>query len=312
MKKKQFRKLYAIPADDVYAWLRVLSAVNSIFRRNIVVETSRARRHALEKLQQSIEKNVQCTTAAYVNIIDAETSGERYGEDLMPSRSEPLTGDTTQAAGTSDGEHIPLMHSTVLTNPLVATPHTSSAAVEAMLGMLPTCDGDGDGEVDPPKHSDDGVLTIQREGIPLCEWNEMGPKHRDDGVHREGIPLCEWNEMGPKHRDDGVHREGIPLCEWNKMAELLAGSLVTCFITGDAALKAGPLSSRFIDHLLHYYDGRFEQDTMLISVLFNKLQRHAAVRKASLVATTHAAKLTKLGKLANEAAFRTQLQCARN
>ena len=269
VKKKQFRKLYAIPADDVYAWLRVLSAVNNIFRRNnIVVDTSRARRHALEKLQQSIEKNVQCTTAAYVNIIDAETSGERYGEDLMPSRSEPLTGDTTQAAGTSDGEHIPLMHSAVLKNPLVATPHTSSAAVEAMLGMLPTCDGDGDGEVDPPKHSDDGVLTIQREGIPLCEWNEMG--------------------------------------------ELLAGSLVTCFITGDAALKAGPFSSRFIDHLLHYYDGRFEQDTMLISVLFNQLQRHAAVRKAALVATTHAATLTKLGKLANEAAFRTQLQWARD
>ena len=159
----------------------------------------------------------------------------------------------------------------MLKNPLVATPHTSSAAVEAMLGMLPTCNGDGDGEVDPPKqrvltiqregiplcewnemapkHRDDGVLTIQREGIPLCEWNEMGPKHSDDGVltiQREGIPLCEWNEMAPKHSDDGVltiQHEGIPLCRWNKMGELLAGSHVTCFITGDAALKAGPLSS---------------------------------------------------------------------
>ena len=201
-----------------------------------------------------------CT--AYVNIIDAETSGERYGEDVLPPRS--LTAETTQVAGTSDGEHIPLMHWAVVKNPLFATPHTSNAAVEAMLGMLPMCDGDSDGEVDPPKHSDDGVLTIQGEGIPLCEWNEMG--------------------------------------------ELLAGSLVTCFITGDAALKAGPFSSQFIDHLLHYYDGRFEQDTMLISVFFNQLQRHAVVRKAALVATTHAATLTKLGKLANDAAFRTQLQ----
>ena len=51
---------------------------------------------------------------------------------------------------------------------------------------------------------------------------------------------------------------------------------------------------------------------MLISVLFNQLQSHAAVRKAALVATTHATKLTKLGKLANETAFRTQLQWARN
>ena len=87
----------------------------------------------------------------------------------MPPRSEPLTAEETQPAGTSDGEHIPLMHSAVLRNPLVTTPNTSSAAVDAMLGMLPTCGGDGDGEVDPPKHSDDGVLTIQREGIPLCE-----------------------------------------------------------------------------------------------------------------------------------------------
>ena len=180
--------------------------------------------------------------------------------------SEPLRAETTQAAGTSDGEHIPLVHSAVLKNPLVTTPDTLSAAVDAMLGMLPTCDGDG--EVDPPRHSDDGVLTIQHEGIPLCEWNKMG--------------------------------------------ELLAGSLVTRFITGDAALKAGPFSSQSINHLLHYYDSHFEEDTMLISVFFNQLQRHVAVRKAALVATTHAATLTKLGKLANEAAFRMQRQWARN
>ena len=120
--------------------------------------------------------------------------------------------------------------------------------------------------MDAPKHSDDGV---QREGIPLCEWNGMAPKHSDDGVltiQREGIPLCEWNDVDPpKHSDDGVltiQHEGIPLCELNEMGELLAGSLVACFITGDAALKAGPFYSQVIDHLLHYYDGHFEEDTM--------------------------------------------------
>ena len=66
----------------------------------------------------------------------------------------------------------------MLKNPLVATPDTPSAAVDAMLGMLPTCDGDGD--VDPPKHSDDRVLTIQREGIPLVSgtrWMCMFARH---------------------------------------------------------------------------------------------------------------------------------------
>ena len=65
-----------------------------------------------------------------------------------------------------------------------------------------------------------------------------------------------------------------------------------------------------IDHLLNYYDGRFERDTMLISVLFNHLPRHAAVQKAARIATTHAKTLVKLGKLSKEAAFREQLQCA--
>ena len=64
------------------------------------------------------------------------------------------------------------MHSAVPKNPLVTTPDTSSGAVDAMMGMHPTCDGDG--EVDALKHSDDGVLSIQRESIPLCELNEMG------------------------------------------------------------------------------------------------------------------------------------------
>ena len=120
-----------------------------------------------------------------------------------------MTAETTQPASTLEEEPIPLMNSAVLKNPLVTTPDTSSAAVDAMLGMLLTGDGDSDGEVDPPKHSDDGVLTIQWEGIPLCEWNEMDPpKHSDDGVltiQSERIPLCKWNEMDPsKHSDDGV------------------------------------------------------------------------------------------------------------
>ena len=90
------------------------------------------------------------------------------------------------------------------------------------------------------------------------------------------------------------------------MRELLAGSLVTCFITSDAMLKSSPLTRHCIDHLLNY-DGRFERDTMFISVLFNQLQRHAAVQKAALIRTMHEKTLAKLGKLSTETAFRDQL-----
>ena len=76
--KHKFRKLYALPVDDVYAWLRVLSVVNNVFaRKQIRVDESRARRHALEQLQQRIEENVLCTTAEYVRNVDAQTSGEQ-------------------------------------------------------------------------------------------------------------------------------------------------------------------------------------------------------------------------------------------
>ena len=74
-----------VPVDDVYAWLRVLSVVNNVFtRKQIRVDKSQACRHALEQLQQRIEENVLCTTADYVRNIDAQTSRERYGNDLLP------------------------------------------------------------------------------------------------------------------------------------------------------------------------------------------------------------------------------------
>ena len=204
-----------------------------------------------------------CTTADYVRSLDAHTTGERYGNDLMPP-AQPAA--SAAAASADDDSAIPLMHSTVLKNPLVAKADVQNPAIDAMLG----------------------ILAAGGEADPAPEQNNGGNGGNDDGV----LP---------------IQHGTTPLCEWDEMGELLAVYLVICFITGDAMLKSGPLTRHFIDHLLNYYDGRFERDTMLISVLFNQLQRHAAEQKAARITTTHEQTLVKLGKLSTETAFRDQL-----
>ncbi|KAG6973078.1 hypothetical protein JG687_00001091 [Phytophthora cactorum] len=62
---------------------------------------------------------------------------------------------------------------------------------------------------------------------------------------------------------------------------------------------------------MRYYDGRFEQDTALIATLFNQLQRHTAIRKATQVGSTRASVFLGLGELANSQEFREVLHTAR-
>ncbi|ETL34405.1 hypothetical protein L916_13365, partial [Phytophthora nicotianae] len=81
---------------------------------------------------------------------------------------------------------------------------------------------------------------------------------------------------------------------------------------GGDMLPSGSFSQGLIDHLMRYYDGRFENNVTLIVTLFNQLQRYAAVRKAARASTTHAKTLQKLGQLASGVEFRKSLLAAKN
>ncbi|KAG6944506.1 hypothetical protein JG688_00017042 [Phytophthora aleatoria] len=58
---------------------------------------------------------------------------------------------------------------------------------------------------------------------------------------------------------------------------------------------------------MHYWDGRFEKSVAFTAMLFNRLQRHAAVQKAARVGVTHGKTMEKFGRLINTARFKKAL-----
>jgi len=108
-----------------------------------------------------------------------------------------------------------------------------------------------------------------------------------------------------------IQREGEPICEWFNNGKMIAGTFPQLFLTGGHCLPMGTWPTKFIEHLMKYYDGRFEQNTMFVATLFNQLQRHSAVSKSASIATSRAKVLEKLGKLANSKDFQEKLTKAK-
>jgi hypothetical protein len=66
-----------------------------------------------------------------------------------------------------------------------------------------------------------------------------------------------------------VHRGDEPVTEWSQNGDMIAAAFPCLFMRGGKHLPGGTWSTSFIKHLMRYYDGRFEQNTSLVAMLFN-------------------------------------------
>jgi len=107
-----------------------------------------------------------------------------------------------------------------------------------------------------------------------------------------------------------IRRAADPVTEWNQNGDMIAAAFPQLFTRGGECLPTGTWSPALINHLMKYYDGRFEQNTGPIATLFNQLQRHTAVRKGARIGSSRATVLAKLGRLANSEQFRSVLERA--
>ncbi|KAG1703379.1 hypothetical protein DVH05_007327 [Phytophthora capsici] len=96
-----------------------------------------------------------------------------------------------------------------------------------------------------------------------------------------------------------IKRARSPFVEWEDNAKILATVFPNMFLTGSGPLPSGSLPRDYVDHFMHYWDGRFERS------------RHAAVRKAARVGVTHGETMEKFGKLINTTRFKEALAFAK-
>ncbi|OWZ12366.1 hypothetical protein PHMEG_00014489 [Phytophthora megakarya] len=108
-----------------------------------------------------------------------------------------------------------------------------------------------------------------------------------------------------------VRRGADPLTEWDQNGNMIAAAFPLLFLRGGKSLPQGTWPTKFVKHLMCYYDGRFEKDTRFVATLFNQLQRHTAVRKAARVGSSRASTLLRLGNLASTDEFHQMLVDAR-
>jgi hypothetical protein len=66
------------------------------------------------------------------------------------------------------------------------------------------------------------------------------------------------------------------------------------------------------NHLMRYYDGRFQQNTGLVATLFNQLQRHVAVQETARIGSSRTAVLPKLVRFENSEQLRYVLERAQH
>ena len=109
-----------------------------------------------------------------------------------------------------------------------------------------------------------------------------------------------------------IERENNPVCEWNDNKEIVAGSFPYLFLRGYNILPQSTFGRRFIKHLFLYYDGRFEKCTPFVNLLFNQMQRHAAIRKIARVETSNRNILNKIESLMKSETFKKELEYAIN
>ena len=201
---KKFRNLWEIPVDDIYKNLRVLSAINNVFKRyDIHIDDSDERHVQLQELGKQIDTEVNISNSLFVHCLNDNLTSDRFGSDLHTMESN------------KDDNEITMLCSAVLKNPILDGPGSAShvAAIDAMLGII----SHGDEPQDKQQH---GPTTAKND--PPC------------------IPIS---------------RNAQPKVEWDENGELLAGIFVDVFMTGDAHLPNGPLSTDFINHLFLLYDG---------------------------------------------------------
>ncbi|KAF1786970.1 hypothetical protein GQ600_27820 [Phytophthora cactorum] len=75
---------------------------------------------------------------------------------------------------------------------------------------------------------------------------------------------------------------------------------LACLICG----VAGPLPRDYVDHFMHYWDGRFVRSVTFTTKLFDQMQRYSAVQKAARVGVTHGKTIEKFGQIINTSRFK--------
>jgi hypothetical protein len=97
------------------------------------------------------------------------------------------------------------------------------------------------------------------------------------------------------------------MSEFDNNVHLMALAFAHLFLRA-MGLPKGGFTTAFREHLFRFYDGRFEQDMLFVATLYNQMQRHATIRKATRVAARNAETLEKMGVLANSRRFYETLQ----
>lgn len=161
-------------------------------------------------------------------------------------------------------------------------------------------------------------LVVQPSAVmPAVENNPSA--HGIVGVLLDTLPLPQTENPAagntPARTESPVvpiKRGQSPMVEWLENAKMIAGVFPNLFLTGSGPLPSGPLPRAFVDHFMHYWDGRFERSTRFIAMLFNQLQRHTAVRNAARMGVSRINTLREFGKLASTPAFKAALQEAKD
>lgn len=286
VQQNKFRKLYTIQVDEAYKWLSALAYVNDIFRaEEILVKDCSDRRRSLHAMGAAVEASVYVTNSSEMADIQEQASSERFGADLQSeSSSEATSTGCASGVGVGDSQFdsVVIRNSAVLSCVYGADQGSSHDIIDAMLAGL--------------------------SASPVSSASTSDEAGRAGEIARQGNEHRIANSDEPSAPTIPIKRGRTPLVEWLDNAKILAGMFPNLFLTGARPLPSGPLPSEYADHFIHYWDGRFEKSTQFTTVLFNHLQRHAAVQKAARVGVTHGKTMAKLGKLTSTPEFKQALK----
>ena len=76
-----------------------------------------------------------------------------------------------------------------------------------------------------------------------------------------------------------LEREDDPLNEFIENYAVVLDSFPLLFFLGKGWKRKGSINTTFIEHLMSYYDGRFQRSQKLMFAIFNQIMRHTVSRK---------------------------------
>ena len=76
-----------------------------------------------------------------------------------------------------------------------------------------------------------------------------------------------------------LEREDDPLNEFIENYAVFLDSFPLLFFLGKGWKRKGSINTTFIEHLMSYYDGRFQRIQKLMFAIFNQIMRHTVSRK---------------------------------